>query len=108
MGPPSRVGVDGRSRSGLGWFPFSLYGSRWFGFPFWKGRSEFWISPCAILVYNEVDILVLGEVCDEVLGQEVFECLSSGVQDIAWIDLKHIQIKVVGICNVSMICTRQL
>ena len=90
MGPPSRVGADGRSRSGLGWFPFSLYGSRWFGFPFWKGRSEFWISPCAILVYNEVDILVLGEVCDEVLGQEVFECLSSGVQDIAWIDLKHI------------------
>ena len=47
------------------------------------------------------------EVCDEVLGQEVFECLSSGVQDIAWIDLKHIQIKVVGICIVSMICTRQ-
>ena len=30
------------------------------------------------------------EVCDEVFDQEVFECLSSGVQDIAWIDLKHI------------------
>ena len=87
--------------------PLSLYGSRWFVFPFWKGRSEFWISLCAILVYTEDDILVFGEVCDEVLGQEVFECLSSGVQDIAWIDLKHIQIKVVGICNVSMIGTRQ-
>ena len=59
-------------------------------FPFWKGRSEFWISLCAILVYTEDDILVFGEVCDEVLDQEVFECLSSGVQDIAWIDLKHI------------------
>ena len=42
---------------------------------------------------------MFGEVCDEVFDQEVFECLSSGVQDIAWIDLKHIQIKVVGICN---------
>ena len=50
---------------------------------------------------------MFGEVCEEVLGREVFECLSSGVQDIAWIDLKHIQIKVVGTCNVSMICTRQ-
>ena len=86
-------------------FPFMGQGGR--VFPFWKGRSEFWISLCAILVYTEDDILVLGEVCDEVLGQEVFECLSSGVQDIAWIDLKHIQIKVVATCNVSMICTRQ-
>ena len=50
---------------------------------------------------------MFGEVCEEVLGREVFECLSSGVQDIAWIDLKHIQIKVVATCNVSMICTRQ-
>ena len=33
---------------------------------------------------------MFGEVCDEVLDQEVFECLSSGVQDIAWIVLKHI------------------
>ena len=56
----------------------------------WKVSVWSWINPCSILVYNEVDILVLGEVCDEVLGQEVFECLSSGVQDIAWIDLKHI------------------
>ena len=45
---------------------------------------------CYSSFYIEDDILVFGEVCDEVLDQEVFECLSSGVQDIAWIDLKHI------------------
>ena len=38
MGPPSRVGADGRSRSGLGWFPLPLYRSRWSGFfPFGRG-----------------------------------------------------------------------
>ena len=37
-------------------------------------------GPCAILVfYSEDDILVVGEVFD----QEVFECLSRGVQDIS-------------------------
>ena len=30
--PPSRVGADGRSRSGLGWCPLPLYRSRWSGF----------------------------------------------------------------------------
>ena len=105
--PPSRVGAEGRSRSGLGWFPLPLYRSRWSGFsPSGRGGRNSGLA--AILVYTEDDILVFGEVCEEVLGQEVFECLSSGVQDIAWIDLKHIQIKVVGTCNVSMICTRQL
>ena len=86
MGPPSRVGADGRSRSGLGWFPLPLDRSRWSGFsPFGRGGRNSGLA--AILVYTEDDILVFGEVCEEVLGQEVFECLSSGVQDIAWIDL---------------------
>ena len=86
-------------------FPFIGQGGRVFSLFGRGGRNS---GLAAILVYTEDDILVFGEVCEEVLGQEVFECLSSGVQDIAWIDLKHIQIKVVGTCNVSMICTRQL
>ena len=45
---------------------------------------------CYFSFYTEDDNLVFGEVCDEVLDQEVFEGLSSGIQDIAWIDLKHI------------------
>ena len=90
----------------FGWFPLPLYRSRWSGFsPFGRGGRNSGLA--TILVYTEDYILVFGEVCEEVLGREVFECLSSGVQDIAWIDLKHIQIKVVGICNVSMIGTRQ-
>ena len=60
-------------------FPFMGWGGRVFP-SFWKGISEFWIGPCAILVfYSDVDILVFGEVFDEVFDHEVFKCLSSGV-----------------------------
>ena len=65
-------------------FPFIGQGGRVFPFFGRGGRNS---GLAAILVYTEDDILVFGEVCEEVLGREVFECLSSGVQDIAWIDL---------------------